>query len=398
MAPRPIYFDYAATTPLDPRALSAMLPYLGDAFGNPDSRSHPFGWEAEEAVAVARERVAVLLGATPEEIVFTSGATESLNLALKGLLRGCGRQHAHLVTTTIEHAAGREVARALAREGFGVTAIPPGSGGHIDPASVQAAIRPETVLVSVIHGNNEIGTLSNLEAIGAACARHGVLLHADATQSFGKVPLDPGRAGVHLLSCSSHKICGPKGAGALYVRRQSPRLPVQPLAEGGGQERGLRPGTLNVPAIVGFGEACRIAANEMPEESLRVAGLRDRLESALRAGLDGVIVHGAQPRLPGISNLRFEGVTAEAILLGLRRVALSAGSACASGSLEPSPVLLSLGLDPLQARGAIRFSLGRFTTVAEVDTVIRELTELVARLRAAGPESARPNGPGGKGP
>ena len=398
MASRPIYFDYAATTPLDPRALSAMLPYLGDAFGNPDSRSHAFGWEAEEAVAVARERVAVLLGASPEEIVFTSGATESLNLALKGLLRGCGRRNAHLVTTTIEHAAGREVARALAREGFGVTAIPPGREGHIDPASVQAAIRPETVLVSVIHGNNEIGTLSNLEAIGAACARHGVFLHADATQSFGKVPLDPGRAGVHLLSCSSHKVCGPKGAGALYVRRQSPRLPLQPLGEGGGQERGLRPGTLNVPSIVGFGEACRIAVNEMPEESLRVAGLRDRLESALRAGLDGVTVYGAEPRLPGISNLGFEGVTAEAILLGLRRVALSAGSACASGSLEPSPVLLSLGLDPLQARRALRFSLGRFTTVAEVDTVIRELTELVARLRAAGPESARPIGPGGKGP
>lgn len=385
MASRLIYFDYAATTPLDPRARAAMLPYLGEAFGNPDSRSHAFGWEAEEAVAVARERVAALLGATPEEIVFTSGATESLNLALKGLLRGCGRQNAHLVTTTIEHAAGREVARALAREGLGVTTVPPGIGGHLDPAAVEAAIRPETVLVSVIHGNNEIGTLADLEAIGAACARRGVFLHADATQSFGKVPLDPGSAGVHLLSCSSHKICGPKGAGALYVRRQSPRLPLRPLVEGGGQEQGLRPGTLNVPSIAGFGEACRIALDEMPEESLRVAGLRDQLERALCGGLDGVTVHGTEPRLPGISNLGFDGVAAEAILLGLRRVALSAGSACASGSLEPSPVLLSLGLEPKHARRALRFSLGRFTTVAEVETVIRELTELVLRLRAAGP-------------
>jgi cysteine desulfurase len=385
MASRPIYFDYAATTPLDPRVRAAMLPYLGDAFGNPDSRSHAFGWEAEEAVQVARERVAAMLGATPEEIVFTSGATESLNLALKGLLHGCGRRNAHLVTTTIEHASGREVARALAREGFGVTAVPPGVGGHLDPAAVEAAIRPETVLVSVIHGNNEIGTLSNLEAIGAVCARHGVFLHADATQSFGKVPLDPGRAGVHLLSCSSHKICGPKGTGALYVRRQSPRVPLRPLVEGGGQERGLRSGTLNVPSIAGFGEACRIAEDEMAEESLRVAGLRDRLETALRAALDEVTVHGVEPRLPGISNLGFEGVTAEAILLGLPRVALSGGSACASGSLEPSPVLLSLGLEPRQARGAVRFSLGRFTTAAEVGTVIQELTRLVPRLRTAGP-------------
>lgn len=389
MALRPIYFDYAATTPLDPRVLAAMLPYLGDSFGNPDSRSHAFGWEAEEAVAVARERVAALLEATPEEIVFTSGATESLNLALKGLLRGCGRKDAHLVTTTIEHAAGREVARALAREGVGVTAVAPDTGGHLDPAAVEAAIRPETVLVSVIHGNNEIGTLSSLEAIGAVCERHGVRLHVDATQSFGKVPLCPGRTGVHLLSCSSHKICGPKGAGALYVRRQSPHLPLRPLVDGGGQERGARSGTLNVPSIVGFGEACRLAVEAMPEESARVSGLRDRLETALRGGLDGVAVHGRDPRVPGISNLGFAGVTAEAILLGLRRVALSAGSACASGSLEPSPVLLALGLGTEEARGAVRFSLGRFTTPAEVESVIQELIVLVPRLRAAaGPAPA----------
>jgi cysteine desulfurase len=385
MSPRPIYFDYAATTPLDPRVLAVMLPYLGDAFGNPDSRSHAFGWEAEEAVTIARERVAALLGATPDEIVFTSGATESLNLALKGLLRASGRRDAHLVTTTIEHAAGREAARAMAGEGFGVTAIRPGAGGHVDPAAVEAAIRPETVLVSVIHGNNEIGTLCDLEAIGSVCARHGVCLHTDATQSCGKVPLNLARAGVHLLSCSSHKICGPKGAGALYVKRQNPRLRLQPLVEGGGQERGLRSGTLNVPAIVGFGEACRIASAEMPEEAVRVARLRDRLETELQGGLDGITVQGTEPRLPGISNLGFNGVTSEGILLGLRRVALSAGSACASGSLEPSPVLLSLGLEPEQARRAVRFSIGRFSTLEEVDTVVRELRNLIPRLRAAAP-------------
>lgn len=381
MAPRPIYLDYAATTPLDPRVREAMLPYLGDAFGNPDSRAHAFGWEAEEAVTVAREQVAALLGGGPEEIVFTSGATEAVNLALKGVLQGCGRPDAHLVTTTIEHAAGRETARALAREGFGVTEVGCGADGHVDPAAVEAAIRPETVLVSVIHGNNEIGTLSDLGAIGEACERHGVFLHADATQSFGKVPLNPHGWGVHLLSCSSHKICGPKGAGALFLRRRSPRPSLRPLLDGGGQERALRSGTLNVPALAGFGEACRIAVEVMPEESFRVAGLRDRLEMVLRAGLDGMRVHGGEPRLPGISSLGFDGVTAEALLLGLRGIALSAGSACASGSLEPSSVLLALGLGPERARRALRFSLGRFTTLSDVDTVTAELVGLASRLR-----------------
>jgi cysteine desulfurase len=393
MARRPIYLDYAATTPLDPRVRDAMLPYFGDAFGNPDSRTHAFGWEAEEAVAVARERVAALLGAVPEEIVFTSGATESVNLALKGLLRGCGRTDAHLVTTTIEHAAGREAARALAREGYGVTPVSPEADGHVDPAAVEAAIRPETVLVSVIHGNNEIGTLSDLAMLGAVCARHGTFLHADATQALGKVPLDPRDAGVHLLSGSSHKICGPKGVGVLFVRGRSPGLSLRPLVDGGGQERGVRSGTLNVPAIVGFGEACRIAAEVMPEESARVADLRQRLEAALRGALAGVTVYGKDPRLPGISNLGIEGVTAEAVLLGLRGVALSAGSACASGSLAASPVLLALGLEPSQARRAVRVSLGRFTTAAEVDSVIQALVELVPRLRAA-VEPGRPRDAG----
>jgi cysteine desulfurase len=390
MASRPIYLDYAATTPLDPRVREAMLPYLGDAFGNPDSRAHAFGWEAEEAVTVAREQVASLLGAEPDEIVFTSGATESVNLALKGILRGCGRPGAHLVTTGIEHAAGRASARALAREGFGVTEVGCGSDGHVDPAAIEAAILPGTVLVSVIHGNNEIGTLADLAAIGAVCARRGVLLHADATQSFGKVSLDLRGWGVHLLSCSSHKICGPKGAGALFVRRLSPRIRLRPLLDGGGQERAVRAGTLNVPALAGFGEACRIAAGVMSEESARVASLRHRLETALGAALGGIQVHGGEPRLPGISNLGFDGATAEGLLLGLRGVALSAGSACASGSLDPSPVLLALGLGAQRARQALRFSLGRFTTAVEIEDVIAELTALVPRLRtAAGPDRQR---------
>lgn len=386
-----IYFDNAATTPVDPRVRDAMLPYLGSSCGNPDSRSHPFGWEAEEAVTIARERIAGLLCARPEEVVFTASATEAINLALFGVLRRAGARGGHLLTTAIEHSALLEPARRLRREGFEVTELPPDDQGCVDAARVESALREETLLVSVQHANNEIGVRQDLAAIGAVCARRGLLLHTDATQSFGKVPIDVGACGIHLLSCSAHKIHGPKGVGALYVRQRAPRVSLEPLLYGGGQERGLRPGTLNVPGIVGFGEAARIAQEEMEADASRIEALRLRLERGVVERVPGCRVNGVgAPRLPGIVSLTFPGLSAESLLLGLRGVACSAGSACASARLEPSHVLLALGLPPEEARSSLRFSLGRFNTVAEVDLVIEELSALAARLWSA----ARP-GDGG---
>jgi len=380
-----IYFDHAATTPVDPRVRDAMLPYLEASFGNPDSRSHAYGWEAEEAVAQARERVAALLGAQPDEVVFTSGATEANNFALRGLLRGLGARSGHLVISAIEHSALLAPARSLAREGFELTEVPPDTEGRIDPAAVAGALRPDTRLVSIILANNETGVRQDLASIGEACAARGVFLHTDATQAAGKVPIDVRALGVHLLSCSAHKMHGPKGAGALYARRRTPRVPLAPLIEGGGQERGLRSGTLNVPGIVGFGAACAIAAREMEADAVRVAALRERLETGLLATAPGCWVNGARaPRLPGIANLTFPGLSADALLLGLRNVACSAGSACASARLEPSHVLLAQGLAPEEARSSLRFSLGRTNTAAEVETVIEEVGRTVRDLRAAG--------------
>lgn len=381
---RPIYFDHAATTPCDPGVLEAMLPWFSERFGNPSSRSHAWGWEAEEAVEVARRHVAALIGAAPEEVVFTSGATEADNLALRGVLEGPGREGARLLASSIEHSAVLDTARALADDGRPVEFLPVDASGRLDPAVLAKQLEAKTALVSVMHGNNEIGVLQDLPKLSAAAHAAGALFHSDAAQSFGKVAIDVNAMGVDLLSMSGHKVYGPKGVGALFVRRRSPRVRLRPEQTGGGQERGLRSGTSNVPAIVGFGEAARLAALRMQSDAIQVASLRDRFEEKVVARVPGIRWHGAQAaRLPGISNLRVEGIEGEALLLALRGVALSSGSACASATLEPSHVLLALGCDEEEARSSLRVSLGRTNTEAEVDQVVDWLAVAVADIRSA---------------
>jgi cysteine desulfurase len=381
----PIYMDYHATTPVDPRVLDAMLPYFREDFGNASSRSHVFGWRAEEAVEGARAELAALIGASPKEVVFTSGATESDNLALVGAARFHAAKGRHLVATRIEHKAVLDAMAALEREGFEFTLLPVSASGFVDPADVKRALRPDTIVVSVIHASNEIGTVQPIEEIGRLTRAAGVLFHVDAAQGAGKIPLDVERAEVDLLSLSAHKMCGPKGVGALYVRR-NPRARIAPLLAGGGQERGLRPGTLNVPGIVGFGAAARLARAEMAEEARRVGALRDRLREGILARIDGVTVNGAlEPRLPGNLNVSFAGVEGEALLMSLRDVAVSSGSACTSGSLAPSYVLRAIGVSDVLAHASIRFGLGRFNTSEEVDHVLDLLEAKVKRLRELAP-------------
>ncbi|HET7753645.1 MAG TPA: IscS subfamily cysteine desulfurase [Anaeromyxobacteraceae bacterium] len=384
----PIYMDYHATTPVDPRVLDAMLPYFREDFGNSSSRSHVFGWRAEEAVEGARAEIAALIGASPKEIVFTSGATESDNLALVGAARFHAGKGRHLVATRIEHKAVLDALAALERDGFEVTLVPVGASGIVDPDEVKRALRPDTIAVSIIHANNEVGTVQPIEEIGRVTRAAGALFHVDAAQGAGKIPLDVERAQVDLLSLSAHKMCGPKGIGALYVRR-NPRARIAPLFAGGGQERGLRPGTLNVPGIVGFGAAARLARAEMAEEAARVGALRDRLRDGILERIDGVTVNGAlEPRLPGNLNVSFAGVEGEALLMSLRDVAVSSGSACTSGSLAPSYVLRALGVSDALAHASIRFGLGRFNTREEVDHVIDLLEAKVKRLREMAPVRA----------
>lgn len=391
MPARRIYMDNAATTPLDPRVLEAMLPYFRESYGNPSSRTHPFGWEAEEAVEQAREEAAALIGAQASEITFTSGATESNNLALKGTLSSW-LPGGHLVTTAMEHSAILDPAAGLERRGLRVTRLRPDRDGRIDPAQVAAAISEETRLVSIMLANNETGILQDLEAIGRVCAERGVFLHTDATQAAGKVGLRVRDLGVHLLSFSAHKMYGPKGAGALYVRRKTNRLRLTPQIEGGGQERGLRSGTLNVPALVGFGTACALASAGMASDAARVGRLRDHLESAILERVPEARRNGAaQPRVPGISSLSFAPISGEVLLLALSGVALSAGSACASGSLEPSHVLLSFGLPEAVARNSLRFSLGRFNTAEEVESVIQDVCAAATQARDGTDASIRMN-------
>jgi cysteine desulfurase len=379
-----VYLDHHATTPVDPRVLAAMLPFFGPKFGNAASRSHRFGWEAEKAVEFARKRVAALAGATPREIVFTSGATESNNLAIKGVAEAHRNAGNHIVTMATEHKAVLDPARHLERSGLAVTVLPPCPDGLIDLDRLRAAIRPETLLVSVMYANNEIGVIQPIGEIGAICRDRGVLFHCDAAQAFGKIPIDVNASGIDLMSVSAHKMYGPKGVGALFVRRRKVQLAAQ--MDGGGHEAGMRSGTLNVPGIVGFGEACALCAGEMAEESVRLGALRDRLLEQLAGGLEAVTVNGSlEHRLPGNLNVSFAGVNAESLLMSLPEVALSTGSACSSAVAEPSHVLRALGIGEDLAHSSVRFGLGRFNTADEIDFVARRVIESVKRLRAFTP-------------
>jgi len=387
---KPVYLDYHATTPADPRVIAAMLPYFGERFGNAASRSHSFGWEAEKAVELARRRIAELAGAATRplarEIVFTSGATESNNLALKGAMEAQRSKGRHLIAMATEHRAVLDPVRRLEREGCRVTVLPPEPDGRLSLERLRAALAPDTVLVSVMLANNEIGVIQPIREIGAICRERGVLLHSDAAQALGKIPIDVDRDLIDLLSVSAHKIYGPKGVGALYVRRRNPRVQLEAQMDGGGHEWGLRSGTLNVPAIVGFGEACAIAAREMEAEAGRLGRLRDRLRARLEAELEGVAVNGSmEHRLAANLNLSFAGVDGDALLASLPDVALSTGSACSSATVEPSHVLRALGLGEERARGALRIGLGRFTTGEEVDYAAGRIIEAVAKLRALRP-------------
>ncbi len=376
----PIYLDYHATTPLDPRVLEAMLPYLTEHFGNAASRTHAFGLRAEAAVTVAREAVAEALGAEPGEIVFTSGATESDNLAILGAARANRAKGDYVVTSSIEHRAVLDTCRQLEREGFQVTFLPPDRHGVTSAEAVAAALSDRTILVSVMAASNEIGTLNPIAAIGRLCKERGILFHTDAAQAFGKVPLAVHALGVDLLSLSAHKTCGPKGIGVLYVRALNPRARLEPILFGGGHEKGLRSGTLNVPGIVGLGAAARIAVAEMAEEDARVRALRDRLEKRLRAEIPGAFVNGSPTeRLAGNLNIGFPGVRADGLMMDVREVAVSAGSACTSATPEPSHVLRGLGLSPEEANVSIRFGLGRFTTAEEVDAAAERFVAAVRR-------------------
>lgn len=379
--------DYHSTTPLDPRVLEEMLPYFTQKFGNAASRSHVFGWQAEEAVDYARERIAKLIGAQSEkEIVFTSGATESNNLALKGVAEFYKDKGNHIITTVIEHKAVLDTCKRLEKEGFRVTYLPVGKDGLVDPAVVESAIDDKTILVSVMLANNEIGTVQPLEAIGRITRAKGVLLHSDAVQGVGKVDFDVQKMNVDLASLTAHKMYGPKGVGALYVRRSKPRARLVPQMDGGGHERGMRSGTLNVPSIVGFGKAAEIMLLEGKEEGSKLLALRERLRMKLQGRLEETFVNGSMThRLPGNLNISFAFVEGEAMMMAIKDVAVSSGSACTSASLEPSYVLRALGVGDELAHSSIRFGLGRFNTEEEVDYVADLVIRKVEHLRGMSP-------------
>ena len=382
----PIYLDNHATTPVDPRVLEEMLPYFTDKFGNAASRNHAFGWAAEEAVELARERIAKLIGATPKEIVFTSGATESDNLAIKGVAEMYREKGNHIITAVTEHKAVLDTCKRLEKYGYRVTYLPVQKDGLVNLDDLKAAIDDKTILVTIMAANNEIGVLQPIEEIGKICRDRGVLFHTDAVQAVGKVPLDVNKQNIDMASISGHKIYGPKGVGALYVRRRNPRVQLSPIIDGGGHERGMRSGTLNVPGIVGLGKACAIASEEMPQESCHLAGLRNRLKDKIMSRLDEVYVNGSmEHRLPGNLNISFAYVEGESLLMGINDIAVSSGSACTSATLEPSYVLKALGTGDELAHSSIRFGIGRFNTEAEIDYVADRVCETVERLRQLSP-------------
>ena len=381
----PIYLDYQATTPTDPRVVEAMLPYFTEKFGNPHSRNHAFGWEAEEAVEKAREQVAAIIGADPREIVFTSGATESNNLAIKGVMRFHKDRKNHMITLVTEHKCVLDSARHLEMEGVEVTYLPVQQNGLVDMAALAAAITQKTALVSIMAANNEIGVIQPLAEIGKLCRSRGVYFHTDAAQAVGKIPLDVEAMQIDLMSISGHKIYGPKGMGALYVRRK-PRVRLEALIHGGGQERGMRSGTLPTPLVVGLGEACAIAMKEMPAEAERLKVLRERLYDGITRRLPEVFLNGDhEHRLPGNLNLSFAYVEGEGLMMGIKDLSVSSGSACTSASLEPSYVLRALGVEEELAHTSIRFGLGRFTTEEEIDYAVEQVVGAVSRLRELSP-------------
>jgi len=382
----PIYMDNHATTQTDPRVVEEMLPYYTEKFGNAASRNHEFGWIAEQAVEQARERIAKLIGATAKEIIFTSGATESDNLAIKGVAEMYKEKGNHIVTQAIEHKAVLDTCKRLEKYGFRVTYLPVQKDGRIDLDDLKRSMDDKTILVTIMAANNEIGALQPIREIGALCHERGVLFHTDAVQAIGKVPFNVIQDNVDLASITAHKLYGPKGVGALYVRRKNPRVQLVAQIDGGGHERGMRSGTLNVPGIVGLGKACEIATNGMAEEAKKLAALRDRLKDAIMGQLDEVYINGSvEHRLPGNLNISFAYVEGESLLMGINDIAVSSGSACTSATLEPSYVLKALGAGDDLAHSSIRFGLGRFNTQAEVDYVAERVVDTVKRLRELSP-------------
>jgi len=382
----PIYFDFQATTPLDPRVLEAMIPYFTEDFGNAASRSHAFGWKAEEAVETARGRIASLIGASPKEIVFTSGSTESINLAIKGVAEMYAEKGRHIVTSQVEHKAVLDTCKHLEKLGFEVTYLKPTKKGRVTVEMVEGALRPDTILVALLWANNEVGTLNPIREIGDLCHRKGVLFFSDATQAVGKIPVDVEKDHVDLLCLSGHKIYGPKGVGCLYVRRKNPRVRLVAQIDGGGHERGMRSGTLNVPGVVGLGKACELCQQDLAKDAAHTSALRDDFEKRLFAALDHVHLNGdPEHRLPNNSNLSFSYVEGESLIMGIKDVAVSSGSACTSASLEPSHVLRAMGVGDELAHSSIRFGFGRFTTKEQVDYAVEHVVQAVKRLRELSP-------------
>jgi cysteine desulfurase len=382
----PIYLDHNATTPCDPRVVDAMIPYFTNSFGNAASRNHPFGWQAEEAVDYAREQVAKLIGADPKEIIFTSGATEADNLAIKGVFEMYASKGNHIITCNIEHKAVLDTCKHIEKEGGEVTYLKVNADGLIDMKELESAIKPTTILIAIMYANNEIGTVMPMKEISALAKKKGILVFSDATQAVGKIPVDVNKDGIDLMAFTAHKMYGPKGVGALYVRRKNPRVKVTAQMDGGGHERGMRSGTLNVPGIVGFGKACEISMNEMEEETNRLSALRDKLETALMKIEEAYINGSTQHRLPHVTNISFKYVEGEGLLMGFNKdIAVSSGSACTSASLEPSYVLKALGLGDDLAHSSLRFGLGRFTTEDQIDYTIDAVTKTVNKLREMSP-------------
>jgi cysteine desulfurase len=382
----PIYFDNNATTPCDPRVVDTMVPFFTQNFGNAASRNHSFGWAAEEAVDYAREQIAKLIGADPKEIILTSGATEADNLAIKGVYEMYATKGNHIITTTIEHKAVLDTCKHLEKQGAAVTYLEVGEDGMINLHDLEKAITPKTILLAIMYANNEIGTINPMREIAAIAKKHGILVMSDAVQAVGKIPVDVNKDGIDLMAFTAHKMYGPKGVGALYVRRKNPRVKVTAQMDGGGHERGMRSGTLNVPGIVGFGKACEICMNEMEADTSRILKLRNKLETELLKVEESYLNGHTQNRLPHVANISFKHVEGEGLLMGINKhIALSSGSACTSASLEPSYVLKALGLGDDLAHSSLRFGLSRFTTEEEIDFTVKAVSETVHKLREMSP-------------